>query len=113
MVKLMALFQCDHCGCIEKTHLSHQAFCIATHNYDWSYAPERKGMRLCSACGPVALSNGTEITCGGQWHNKFPRYVLPLKSCFTDDEGNVIHKDTNLPVSQFVKQFPEQVTKLE
>jgi len=109
----MSLFQCDNCGCIEKTHLSSQAFCIAPHNYNWAYAPERKGKRLCSACGPVAFVSGDPTPSAGEWHKKFPRYALPINSCYTDDEGNVIHKPSGLTVNQFIKQFPDQVTKLE
>jgi hypothetical protein len=108
----MSLFQCEVCGSIEKTHLSSQGFYIAQHNYDWAYAPERKGMRLCSACGPTHLSNGELRNTAGKWHNKFPRYILPPNSCYTNDEGDVIHKETGLTASQFIIKYPNQITKL-
>lgn len=106
------LFQCQECGTIDNTLHASQGFCIAPHIYDWSYAPERMGKRLCSACGPVAFVDGTPTPYSGQWHNKFGRYQLEKNSCFTDSEGGVIHKETGLPVSQFIKQHPDKVKKL-
>jgi hypothetical protein len=106
----MSLFQCELCGSIEKTHLSCQAFSIATHIYDWSYAPERKGMALCSACGPTHLITGEKTSTMGKWHNKFHRYILPLNSCYTDDEGNVRHKETGLTASEYI--IKHQITRV-
>lgn len=61
--------------------------------YDWSYAPERKGMKLCSACGPVKHSDG-EATEFGSWHNQFPRTFLPKGMFEANRVGNIAHKES-------------------
>ena len=61
--------------------------------YDWGYAPERKGLLLCSACGPLLHSDG-EPTEFGSWHNQFPRNYLPKGMFVTNQVGNLAHKDT-------------------
>lgn len=89
----MSLFQCEHCGCCENTALSHQGF-IHADWYDWSYAPERKGKRLCSACGPMSYDNGSKTRYGGAWHNRFNRVFLPPGEFFTNAKGNLEHHGT-------------------
>ncbi|HEB4092817.1 TPA: hypothetical protein RZ058_003736 [Enterobacter cloacae] len=90
----MSLFQCENCGCVENTALSSQGFNgFFEKLYDWSYAPERKGMKLCSACGPVKYSDG-ENTEYGKWHKVFPRQYLPLGMFETNEVGNLAHKET-------------------
>ncbi|TCD20943.1 hypothetical protein E0D81_09020 [Lelliottia amnigena] len=90
----MSLFQCENCGCCENTALSSQGFNgFFEKLYDWSYAPERKGMKLCSACGPVKYSDGDE-TEYGDWHGKFDRTYLPKGMFFTNRVGNLEHKET-------------------
>lgn len=91
----MSLFQCENCGCVENTALSSQGFNGFFETlFDWSYAPERKGMKLCSACGPVKYGDGTPCEKGGKWHNVFPRQYLPLGMFETNSEGNLAHKET-------------------
>lgn len=90
----MSLFQCDNCGCVENTALASQGFTgIFEKLYDWGYAPERRGMRLCSACGPVKCRNGS-ATEYGKWHNVFTRDYLPIGEFETNDVGNLVHKKT-------------------
>ncbi|PTA95629.1 hypothetical protein C9415_10275 [Kluyvera sp. Nf5] len=90
----MSLFQCENCGCVENTALSSQGFAgYFEKMFDWSYAPERKGKRLCSACGPVKYSDGGD-TRYGKWHNVFPRHFLPMGMFETDGFGNLAHKET-------------------
>lgn len=90
----MSLFQCENCGCVENTALSSQGFVgIFEKYYDWSYAPERKGMKLCSACGPEKYSDG-EDTEYGKWHKVFTRQYLPLGMFETNEVGNLAHKET-------------------
>jgi len=90
----MSLFQCEHCGCCENTALSSQGFNgFFEKLYDWSYAPERKGLKLCSACGPVKYSDGEE-TEYGVWHGVFERTYLPKGMFFTNRVGNLEHKET-------------------
>lgn len=90
----MSLFQCDNCGCCENTALSSQG-CNGFFEklFDWSYAPERKGMRLCSACAPVKYRDGTS-TEFGEWHRVFHRVYLPKGMFVTNSVGNLAHRDT-------------------
>lgn len=89
----MSLFQCDNCGCVENTALSSQGFIgIFEDFFDWSYAPERRGMRLCSACGPTHYSDG-QLTKYGKWHNVFSREYLPVGMFETNAKGNLSHKE--------------------
>lgn len=90
----MSLFQCENCGCVENTALSSQGFNgFFEKLYDWSYAPERKGKRLCSECGPVKYKDG-KYTEYGKWHNVFPRQYLPLGKFKTNRHGNLEHIET-------------------
>ena len=89
----MSLFQCQHCGCCENTALSAQGFHWFAKNFDWEYAPDRKGMTLCSACGPTKWRDGTP-TVYGEWHNRFPRVFLPMGMFKTNDVGNLEHIET-------------------
>lgn len=90
----MSLFQCECCGCCENTALSSQGFVNGIEQYfDWSYAPERKGMKLCSVCGPANYRNG-KPTEYGKWHYRFPRAFLPMGMFETNRVGNLAHKET-------------------
>lgn len=90
----MSLFQCEHCGCCENTALSSQGFNgFFEKLYDWNYAPERKGMRLCSACGPTQYRDGTR-TEYGEWHNVFHRVFLPKGEFHTNRFGNLEHTES-------------------
>ena len=87
----MSLFQCEVCGCCENTALACQG-CngYAVKFFDWSYAPEREGKRLCSACAPVNYAGGTP-TEFGKWHDEFDRVFLPLGEFHTNKRGNLEH----------------------
>lgn len=89
----MSLFQCEVCGCRENTALSSQGFRPIKEYFDWSYAPEREGMRICSACGPVKYEDGTP-TEYGTWHGEFERVFLPLGMFETNRVGSLAHKET-------------------
>ena len=84
----MSLFQCECCGCRENTALSWQGFRMFRDDIDWAYAPEREGLRLCSACGPTHFKSGEPTDCG-KWHDQFERVFLPLGSKRTGITGCV------------------------
>ncbi len=90
----MSLFQCEVCGTRENTALAAQGFSGGMARcFDWSYAPEREGKKLCSECGPTHYRDGkpTEF---GVWHGKFPKLILPLGMFVTGKHGNLSHKET-------------------
>lgn len=89
----MSLFQCQVCGCRENTALSMQGFKGFAESYDWSYAPARKGLLLCSACGPTHEASG-ELSGFGKWHDQFERVYLPLGMFKTNQRGNLAHAET-------------------
>ena len=89
----MSLFQCEVCGCCENTALAAQGFVWLARCFDWSYAPEREGMRLCSACGPAHYRDG-KPTKFGKWHGQFERLLLPVGMFKTNERGNLEHIDT-------------------
>ena len=89
----MSLFQCEHCGCAENTALSSQGFKVLQDRFDWTGIEDRRGKRLCSACGPTKYSDGTE-SFYGQWHGKFDRIFLPMGQFRTNKVGNLEHIET-------------------
>ncbi|ELN9487150.1 hypothetical protein OLM90_17155 [Pseudomonas aeruginosa] len=89
----MSLYQCEICGCCENTALAAQGFTWLTDCFDWSYAPEREGKRLCSACGPTKYRDG-KPTKFGKWHDQFERVFLPLGMFVTNCQGNLAHHET-------------------
>jgi hypothetical protein len=97
----MSLFQCDNCGCCENTALSSQGCHGFFEKYfDWSYAPERKGMKLCSACAPTSFNDG-DNTGLGKWHGQFPQVFLPKGEFITDARGNLVHCKSGIDASKF------------
>jgi len=96
----MSLFQCENCGCCENTALSSQGFSWPDI-FDWSYAPEREGLRLCCACGPAMYEDGTPSGYG-KWHNIFPRMYLPKGKFKTNRSGNLEHIETG---SEDLRQY--------
>ena len=90
----MSIFQCERCGCAENTACGVGMFYHSPSSFDWSYAPERKGMKLCSVCGPTHLAGGMKTITQGQWHGLFPRVFLPLGMFVTNSQGNLAHRDT-------------------
>lgn len=89
----MSLFQCQNCGCIENTALSHHGFKF-TECWDWTDMEHLKGLRLCSACGPSTLADGEPVPEGVQWHDHFPRIYLPKGQFRTAQNGNLEHIET-------------------
>ena len=89
----MSLFQCEHCGCAENTALSAQGFRMMRRIFDWSYASEREGLLLCSACGPSNYNDGSR-TGFGSWHGEFRRVFLPLGMFRTNERGDLEHKES-------------------
>ena len=87
----MSLFQCQRCGCCENTALASQG-CngYAERFFDWKGIEDRKGLKLCSACGPTHYADGT-ATGLGRWHNRFDRTFLPIDALKTTKEGNLAH----------------------
>lgn len=90
----MSLFQCDNCGCVENTALSAQGFKWLADSFDWSEIPERKGMMLCSACGPTVYRDGEKAKEFGKWHRRFARVYLPKGMFKTNNVGNLEHIET-------------------
>lgn len=87
----MSLFQCGHCGCKENTALAAQGCDGFTVDwYDWTGIEDRKGKKLCSACGPARFIDGTP-TGRGVWHGEFDRVFLPSGLFKTNHEGNLEH----------------------
>lgn len=89
----MSLFQCEWCGCRENTATSNAGGRFGQDSYDWSGKEDRKGLKLCSVCLPTHYQDGEE-TGFGKWHNMFPRMFLPKGKFFTNDIGNLEHKET-------------------
>lgn len=89
----MSLYQCEHCGCCENTALGAYYSSIMPENFDWSGMEERKGKKLCSACGPTRYADG-DPTGYGQWHRKFARVFLPKGKFRTNQRGNLEHIET-------------------
>lgn len=87
----MSLFQCEHCGCMENTAFSPLGN-VFSDLYDWKGIEDREGKKLCSACGPSKLNNGSD-TKFGKWHGKFNRVFLPKDMFFTNSVGNLQHKE--------------------
>lgn len=90
----MSLFQCGRCGCCDNTATSpRDCDTYAARFYDWTGIEDRKGKKLCSACGPTKYSDGTP-TEYGQWHGRFTRTYLPLGMFRTANNGNLEHVET-------------------
>lgn len=90
----MSLFQCQSCGCCENTALASHGFTPPFDKYfDWTGMEEKRGMRLCSACGPTKYSNG-KSTEFGVWHGHFKREFLPMGMFRTASNGNLEHINT-------------------
>ena len=62
--------------------------------FDWTGMEERKGKKLCTACGPVKFKNGDKTEFEGRWHGEFSRTFLPLGKFKTNSKGNLEHVDT-------------------
>lgn len=91
----MSLFQCDVCGCCENTSfVGVGKFKLFLEDYDWSYAPDRRGKQLCCVCGPRYYKDGNPLDYCGKWHNEFPRIFLPLGMFVTNAVGNLAHAVT-------------------
>ena len=89
----MSLFQCENCGCVENTALASQGFKDIADCFDWKGVEERKGMLLCSACGPLLELDGLP-TGYGVWHKMFDRVYLPKGMFKTASNGNLEHIET-------------------
>lgn len=89
----MSLYQCEHCGCCENTALGAYYSADMPENFDWSGMEERKGKRLCSACGPTKYVDG-DLSGYGQWHGEFERTYLPMGAFHTNKRGNLQHNET-------------------
>jgi hypothetical protein len=67
---------------------------VFTHKwFDWTGIEERKGKKVCSACGPSKYSDGSP-TEYGVWHGRFDRKFLPMGMFKTNKEGNLEHIET-------------------
>jgi len=99
----VSLFQCQHCGCCENTALAHQGCDGWTADwYDWTGIEDRKGKKLCSACGPTKYREDGSDTELGTWHGRFDRVYLPMGMFRTARNGNLEHIETG---SQDFRQY--------
>lgn len=89
----MSLFQCEKCGCMENTALSHQGFAMLQECFDWTGIEHLKGKQLCVECGPTKYKDGGPTECG-KWHGKFDKIFFPKGIFITNREGNLEHKET-------------------
>lgn len=96
----MSSFQCQWCGCVDNTALSGQGMAWP-ELFNWAGIENRRGLKLCSACGPTAYKDNTP-TRFGRWHGMFPRTFLPMGMFRTASNGNVEHVDTG---SQDYRQY--------
>jgi hypothetical protein len=71
-----------------------QGFRMFQDSYDWTGIEDRKGKKLCSACGPSKYFDEPGATGGGAWHGVFPRVFLPLGKFKTASNGNLEHIET-------------------
>lgn len=62
------MFVCDTCDCLDNTALGH----YWAKDLNLFKDPLKNGKALCSACIPLAYSDGTK-TGKGIWHNRFPQ----------------------------------------
>lgn len=83
----MSLFQCEKCGCIENTALG-------WYNWNRGAGDDYDGKKLCSACGPSKLLDGSK-TEFGKWHEKFKRVFHFLGTVYTDKNGCARSKYTD------------------
>lgn len=90
----MSLFQCKRCGCAENTALSSQGFAGWPEHFDWTGIEDRRGLLLCSVCGPARYSDGAPTDYGVAWHGRFARVFLPLGMFRTARNGNLEHVET-------------------
>lgn len=90
----MSLFQCEYCGSVENTALSIQGYENISEWFDWTGIEDRKGKKLCSACGPDR-----------KWHDKFTRVMFPIGTLKTDRFGNLeyIHSGESVNILDGVK----------
>lgn len=100
----MSLFQCEHCGCRENTALAFQGFKSFPEWFRWEGIEDRKGKKLCSACGPRQYDDGrpTEY---GKWHGAFERRYLPKGLFITNNVGNLEHRITGEKGSDLEKYY--------
>ena len=89
----MSLYQCEECGCRENTALGCFIGSWKPTLFDWTGIENRKGKKLCSACGPTHYSDGT-ATKFGQWHNQFRQLFLPQGKFIKNQQGNLEHIET-------------------
>ena len=61
--------------------------------FDWSGMEDKRGMRLCSACGPTHYIDGNP-TGYGKWHGRFAQTFLPKGMFKTARNGNLEHIET-------------------
>jgi len=59
--------------------------------FDWTEIEDRKGLALCSACGPQKFSDGRPNEKMGEWHGQFDRVYLPMGEFRTGKRGNLEH----------------------
>ncbi|MGF6440403.1 hypothetical protein [Paraburkholderia youngii] len=87
----MALYRCEHCGCVENTatgfHCASRADC---------WPDTIRGKALCSACAPPTYPDGTP-TEYGRWHGLFKR--RSAIGMLVDDRGYLYAEASTLPPS--------------
>ena len=88
----MSLYQCEKCGCCENTSCGH----YHCRNFKDMWDEKYLGKALCSACAPTHFKSGEKNRdMNGKWHGKFERTFLPMNMFYTNDDGNLAHKETH------------------
>lgn len=99
----MSLFQCGRCGVCENSSLgatgcgfTGEVDVIQEQYLDYSGIEDRKGIPLCSECGPTKYSSGKD-TDYGKWHGKFDQVFLPMNEFETcQNTGDLVHIESGI-----------------
>lgn len=87
----MSLFQCQWCGRVENTALSSQGYVGIVQNcFNWTEYEQRKGLKLCSHCGPFMYTNGRYVF----RKEELSLIYLPMGQFETDNQGNLFHTES-------------------
>lgn len=104
----MSVFQCDQCGCRDNT-AGGSNYHIRRHNQEWFGIPD--GLKLCCACTPSHTLDGRLVDeRSGYWSSSFKRLFLPKGEFFTNNQGNLEHRETGLLSSDFIEKYPERIS---
>lgn len=94
----MSVFQCVKCGCAENTASGVCGHAFLSNSLDWTGLEAYEGKQLCIDCQPKRHKDGRTT--------KARRFVaklyLPKGMFITNEEGNLVHKETGEPFVKYV-----------